>query len=180
MNSTGSQNNNLSSDDLPWFSQIFCQYYDELVHYARAVVYYKDWAEDVVQEAFIIGIQKKVDLKESPNQVGWLYRTVQNVARNKNRKLMRLNKLLEEIAQGDYKDSAKAEFSFEPYVLFREGYKGLLKKDDWNLLVDFYCNGYVYTELSVKYGKSVSACKMQIMRAKNTLAKKIRELQNEM
>ena len=179
MNSTDFQDNKLSNDALQWFSQIFSQCYEDLVNYARTIVYYKDCAEDVVQEAFIIGIQKKVALKESSNPVGWLYLTVQNVARNKNRKLLRLNKLIEEIARGDHKDFGKAEFSFEPYILFRESYKGLLKKDDWNLLIDFYGNGYAYKEMAEKYGKSISACKMQVMRAKNTLAKKITELQNE-
>ena len=89
MNSTDFQDNKLSNDDLQWFSQIFSQCYEDLVNYARTIVYYKDCAEDVVQEAFIIGIQKKVALKESSNPVGWLYLTVQNVARNKNRKLLK-------------------------------------------------------------------------------------------
>ena len=59
MNSTDFQDNKLSNDDLQWFSQIFSQCYEDLVNYARTIVYYKDCAEDVVQEAFIIGIQKK-------------------------------------------------------------------------------------------------------------------------
>ena len=54
MNSTDFQDNKLSNDDLQWFSQIFSQCYEDLVNYARTIVYYKDCAEDVVQEAFII------------------------------------------------------------------------------------------------------------------------------
>ena len=40
MNSTDFQDNKLSSDDLQWFSQIFCQCYEDLVNYARTIVYY--------------------------------------------------------------------------------------------------------------------------------------------
>lgn len=165
---------NLNRTDSELLERLFLSEYKDLVDYTRFIVYCKDWAEDIVQEAFMIGIEKISDLRDSKNQVGWMYRTVQNIVLNRNREFMRLNELIQKVTVASDHETAGVEPPFEPQILFDEGYKDLLKKSDWEILKDYYCNGYQYKELSKKYGKSVSACKMQVLRAKTALAKKLR------
>lgn len=170
---------NLSKEDSELIAKLFQSQYEDLVDYTRFIVCCSDWAEDIVQEAFVIGVQKISDLRESENQVGWLYRTVQNITKNKNRKFMHLNKLMQLATLDKLSESSGIEPSFESYILFSESYKGLLKKADWDILIDFYCNGYQYKDLSEKYHKSISACKMQVMRAKKTLVQALKKISDD-
>ena len=92
---------------------------------------------------------------------------------------MHLNKLMQLATLDKLSESSGIEPSFESYILFSESYKGLLKKADWDILIDFYCNGYQYKDLSEKYHKSISACKMQVMRAKKTLVQALKKISDD-
>lgn len=174
-----SKNPKLGKADSELLEWLFHSEYKDLFDYVRHILYISEWAEDAVEEVFVIGIEKISDLRDSPNQVGWLYRTLQNVVSNKNREAQRLGKLIEKVKNSSDSGAVGIEPSFEQHILFNNGYKGLLKEADWNILIDFYCRGYKYKDLSEKYGKSISACKMQVMRAKNILAKKLKENSDE-
>ena len=155
----------MNSDDSKLLEELYSSEYQNLINYAGYILYNSDYVEDVVQETFAIAVQKIADLQSSNNQVGWLYRTLQNVVRNKNRDLQKPNKIISKITQS----------MFESNILFYESYKHHLSEIDWTLLCERYCDGYQYEELSKRHNLSVSACKMRILRAKSVLRKEIQK-----
>ena len=89
----------MNSDDSKLLEELYSSEYQNLINYAGYILYNSDYVEDVVQETFAIAVQKIADLQSSNNQVGWLYRTLQNVVRNKNRDLQKPNKIISKITQ---------------------------------------------------------------------------------
>lgn len=172
---------NLNSTDFGLLEQLFSSEYEGLVDYARVILYNRELAEDVVQDTFIIGTQKITDLRDSVSPVGWLYYVLQNVVKNKNRQCQKIRALVEKIPLLSGDEAFGVEPSFESQVIFADGseYRDFLKEEDWSIIKDFYCDGYRYSDLSKKYNKSVSACKMRVLRAKNTLAEKINKIYGE-
>lgn len=165
----------MNSDDSKLLEELYSSEYQTLINYAGYILYNSDYVEDVVQETFAIAVQKIADLQSSNNQVGWLYRTLQNVVRNKNRDLQKPNKIISKITQSMFDQIFPTTAEFESNILFYESYKHHLSEIDWTLLCERYCDGYQYEELSKRHNLSVSACKMRILRAKSVLRKEIQK-----
>lgn len=89
----------LSTTDSEWIAQLYNSEYQGLIDYAKYIVFDKNFAEDSVQEVFAIAAEKISDLRSSEKPVGWLYRTLQNVVYNKNREIIKPNKIFERIMQ---------------------------------------------------------------------------------
>ena len=165
----------MNSDDSKLLEELYSSEYQNLINYAGYILYNSDYVEDVVQETFAIAVQKIADLQSSNNQVGWLYRTLQNVVRNKNRDLQKPNKIISKITQSMFDQIFPTTAEFESNILFYESYKHHLSEIDWTLFCERYCDGYQYEELSKRHNLSVSACKMRILRAKSVLRKEIQK-----
>lgn len=163
----------MNSDDSELLIKFYNLEYQNLLNYAEYILYNSDCSEDVVQETFSIAVEKIIDLRNSENQVGWLYRTLQNVVRNKNRELQKPNRLLKKMTQSLFEQGSEMVAPFETQLLFCESYKHCISEIDWTLLCERYCDGYQYDELSKRHNLSVSACKMRILRAKSILRKEI-------
>lgn len=163
----------MNSDDSELLIKFYNLEYQNLLNYAEYILYNSDCSEDVVQETFAIAVEKIIDLRNSENQVGWLYRTLQNVVRNKNRELQKPNRLLKKMTQSLFEQGSEMVAPFETQLLFCESYKHCISEIDWTLLCERYCDGYQYDELSKRHNLSVSACKMRILRAKSILRKEI-------
>lgn len=163
----------LSTTDSEWIAQLYNSEYQGLIDYAKYIVFDKNFAEDSVQEVFAIAAEKISDLRSSEKPVGWLYRTLQNVVYNKNREIIKPNKIFERIMQFSQKSDIGVAESFESQLLFFESYKNLVKELDWILLQERYCDGYQYDDLAKRHNLSVSACKMRILRAKSVLRKEM-------
>lgn len=163
----------INSADRKLLEEIYKSEYQNLINYAGYILYNSECVEDAVQETFTIAVYKITDLRSSNNQVGWLYRTLQNVVRNKNRELQKPNRLLKKMTQSLFEQGSEMVAPFETQLLFCESYKHCISEIDWTLLCERYCDGYQYDELSKRHNLSVSACKMRILRAKSILRKEI-------
>lgn len=163
----------MNSADRKLLEEIYKSEYQNLINYAGYILYNSECVEDAVQETFTIAVYKITDLRSSNNQVGWLYRTLQNVVRNKNREIQKPNKLTNKIIQSIPDQVPETTVEFESNILFYESYKQHLSETDWTLLCERYCEGYQYEELSKRHNLSISACKMRILRAKSVLRKEI-------
>ncbi|MDB7890178.1 sigma factor, partial [Flavonifractor plautii] len=112
----------MNSDDSKLLEELYSSEYQNLINYAGYILYNSDYVEDVVQETFAIAVQKIADLQSSNNQVGWLYRTLQNVVRNKNRDLQKPNKIISKITQSMFDQIFPTTAEFESNILFYENF----------------------------------------------------------
>ena len=163
----------MNSADSELIELLYNSEYQNLLNYSKYILYNTDYSEDVVQETFMIAVEKITYLRDSENQVGWLYRTLQNIVRNKNREIQRSNNILNKLTNSTAKLSLEKTVPFESQLLFDESYKHLVSENDWALLYERYCEGYQYKDISKRYNLSVSACKMRILRAKSVLRREI-------
>ncbi|MDB7957746.1 RNA polymerase sigma factor [Flavonifractor plautii] len=106
----------MNSDDSKLLEELYSSEYQNLINYAGYILYNSDYVEDVVQETFAIAVQKIADLQSSNNQVGWLYRTLQNVVRNKNRDLQKPNKIISKITQSMFDQIFPTTAEFESNI----------------------------------------------------------------
>lgn len=144
------------------FQKLYETYFHELCQYTFCRIGNRANAEDVVQIAFLIAYRKIDVLAHSPNQIGWLYRTVQNVMKNEKKKEIRA-----QILQKKLEEQVIVERPVERSI--EEAFRGLISDLDLELLILFYIEGHPQRELAHDFGISLSACKMRIQRAKALL-----------
>lgn len=129
----------------------------------------KDFVEDVVQETFLAAYRKAEILMDHPNQLGWLYIT----ARNKMLKLNSKKKDLRFLEEGDiaYIERLKTEEEQYGEIELEEAIKATVGEEQYQMLRDYYLNGYSSGEMAEKYGMESGNVRMRMSRLK----KKLRE-----
>ena len=129
----------------------------------------KDFVEDVVQETFLEAYRKAESLMEHPNPLGWLYVT----ARNKMLKLSSRKKDICFFAVGDtaYLDNLMKEDEQYGEIELEESIKTTVSEKEYEMLRDYYLNGYSSEEMAEKYGMESGNVRMRVSRLK----KKLRE-----
>lgn len=129
----------------------------------------KGLVEDVVQETFLEAYKKAEVLAEHPNPLGWLYLT----ARNKMLSLSGSRKDLCFFEDGEeaYLNRAKMDDAKYGEVELEESIKAVISEKDYQMLCDYYLNGYNSGELAGKYGVERGSLRMQVSRLKKKLRK---------
>lgn len=129
----------------------------------------KGFVEDVVQETFLEAYKKAEVLAEHPNPLGWLYLT----ARNKMLSLSGSKKDLCFFEDGEeaYLNRAKMNDAKYGEVELEESIKAVISEKDYQMLCDYYLNGYNSGELAGKYGVERGSLRMQVSRLKKKLRK---------
>lgn len=129
----------------------------------------KGLVEDVVQETFLEAYKKAEVLAEHPNPLGWLYLT----ARNKMLSLSGSRKDLCFFEDGEeaYLNRAKMDDAKYGEVELEESIKAVVSEKDYQMLCDYYLNGYNSGELAGKYGVERGSLRMQVSRLKKKLRK---------
>lgn len=140
--------------------------YEDMVEFAQHILGDINLADVAVQEAFIIALRKPDKLCGSPNPVGWLYNTVKNIIMHIERDriiFLKRNVSLSEIQDklSHYEDTY-SEVNLE-----------IQKSKEWQLLTQFYVEGYSIRELADKYNISEEACKTRLKRARDKLRNKL-------
>lgn len=152
---------------------LYQENYQKLLWYAQAILAREGHqgdagrAEEVVNEAFLIALTKLGELSASPKPVGWLYNTVNNVARNMVREDQRWVKRLLNVTHFQSLVSAPPGADLE--------LEGLIPPEDLDLLKRRYLEGMTYDELAQELGTSKSTLASRVQRSKERFKKVYRE-----
>lgn len=150
---------------------LYFELYDKLFVYARCNLDSDGHAEEAVQETFRIACQKPDALCHSPNPRGWLVNTLKNVISNMRHNQNTDNRIMAEYLAFQMRDAAIAEDG----VRFEVLYENLAELEEYQLLREFYVEGYSHLEMAEKRGITVAACKKRVQRAKEVLQRKIKK-----
>ena len=128
----------------------------------------KWFAEDVVQETFLEAYRKAELLADHPNQLGWLYLTVRN-------KMMKMCGKKKDVCLFDGGEIVCMELEEEEWkyreIELVESIKSAVSEEEYEMLRDYWLNGYSSEEVADKYGVDRGAIRMKMSRLK----KKLRE-----
>lgn len=129
----------------------------------------KGFVEDIVQETFLEAYRKAEILMEHPNPLGWLYLT----ARNKMLSMNSSEKSQYLFPDGDVVGLERGRMEDRHYgeVELEESIKATVSEKEYQMLRDYYLNGYNSNEVAEKYGMEGSNLRMRVSRLK----KKLRE-----
>ena len=143
-----------------FFEKLYKDNYASLIKYVYRLTYEKNFAEEIVQDAFTEAYKKIELLQRHVNPAGWLYITVKNITKAYLREAKAINRCLP-LQEADY--VAEAVVDEESDLLI------CLTSDEKNLLISFYINGYSISEIASEKEITVSACKMRIKRARDKI-----------
>ena len=153
-----------------FFNGLMTKAYDKVYTFVSKGCRDKEFVEDVVQETFYEAYRKADILMEHPNQMGWLY----NTAKNKRMKLWEKKKdfyLMDE-EHGDNDVADENERVYEEVEL-AETIKSSISETEYEMLRDYYLNGYSSVEVADKYGLDRGGIRMRMTRIKKKLKEDI-------
>ena len=149
-----------------FFNELMKKNYDKIYMFVGKGCSDKEFVEDVVQETFYEAYRKIEILVEHPNQMGWLYNTAKN-------KRMKLGKKKSEfyLLEMEYDDLMSERAGGEEYeeVELAETIKASVSEKEYNMLRDYYLNGYSSVEVAEKYGLDKGGIRMRMSRLKRKL-----------
>lgn len=127
-------------------------------------------AEDLVQETFALGWERRQDVLSCEKPVGWLYGTLHNKAREL---LRNENKWTKRLLQYRQLYTPKTD----PYVNLELKLEldDLIPKEDYDLLYKLYVEGYSYQELCEETGLTKSVLGGRVHRIKKKMKEQMKE-----
>ena len=154
--------------DVDAFGRLVDRYYGECTRFARRMLGNRDDAEDALQEAFANAYQGLARYRELDAFRGWLYRILVNECRRMALRRWRTQSRLV------HDDGAieRLEATADDGVELRDELQTSLARIEPLLREAFllkYGEGLEYDEMSRMTGASVSALKMRVKRARDTL-----------
>lgn len=126
----------------------------------------KGLVEDVVQETFYEAYRKIDMLMEHPNVMGWLYTTAKHKRMKLGAKKNEFYFPMEEHAPFHARETDGNDYD---EVELEETIKASVSKLEYEMLRDYYINGYTYTEVAKKYGLDKGVVRMRMTRLKKKL-----------
>lgn len=149
------------------------KYYKSLYLYVKKICDNKAFAEDIVQDTFLIAYQKADELQHHENIAAWLYQT----ARYRMLHVLEENLYFEELGaiseiyngSNGFEDECISVLDFYPEIARQ------LNPQDLRLILRHYEEGYSYNELAQEYRTSSSSIKMKMQRIRRQLKKYLQE-----
>lgn len=148
--------------------EIYINEYASMLRFAQTVLESQGLGEVAVQEAFLVALRRRDAISNSPEPVGWVYKTLKFVIRDM---IKEKRTMLQHIASDPNLDQIASPTKELDLGLIDT----VAESEEMRLLYQFYIVGYSIRELSKKYGITEAAMKMRLYRARKTLAEKLKE-----
>lgn len=146
------------------------RYQEVLYRHAVRMVDHPDVASDLVQRAFVKGYDRLDECRHPERVGGWLFRITSNLCKDYLKNRRRDNVALEDAGPlstdrgGPDRDFDRSQLSDE-----LDAALGQLTADQREAFLLKHLEGRSYEEMSDLLGASVSALKMRVLRARDTL-----------
>lgn len=150
-----------------YFNILYLENYKKLLVYVFGILQDRNFAEEIVQDTFVVAYKKIEVLQKHENPVGWLYITARNISRAYLREIKRMKSqvaLLEIDQAGPCEENLSSKLSDH------------MTKEETEILVRFYEYRQSINEISAHYHITESASKMRLKRARGKVKKKIKEI----
>ncbi len=149
-------------------TSLFNEYTPYLVDYAQNNGCSPEVAEDLVQDTFVIALEKSEKLYYAPSQRGWIIRTLRNLIGNHQRNIIYAQKLSQMLERRS--DDARAEELSLPLL-----YEGMIDEGDLDLLIRYWVHGDPVKKIAADLGLKFENCKKRLQRARARFAKAYEE-----
>lgn len=143
--------------------KLFLDTYRSLYAYALAVLRDPQRAEELVQDVFLLAIEKADVVISSPNPKGWLFRAVKNQLRHEYRVRQRMRKLccsLEALPEQSHPAAPDA------YSLELQALRTQFTPEEWDMLQRAYIRQERIADIAAAYGISYDACRKRLYKLK--------------
>lgn len=156
-----------------FIKKMSAKYYKPLYLYVRKICNNRTFAEDIVQDTFLIAYQKADELQEHENIAGWLYQTARYRMLHvveENLYYEELDSIAETVSDNiGFEDECISVLDFYPEIARQ------LDPQDLRLIMRHYEEGYSYNELAQEYKTSRDSIKMKMQRIRRQLRKSLQE-----
>lgn len=153
-----------------YFNELMEKAYEKLCIFASKGCNDREFAEDIVQETFLEAYRKVDILIEHPNTMRWLYTTTKY-------KMMKMESKKEAYCPLDegFNNLASGEGRGDSYkeIELAETIKSAISEEEYEILRDYYVNGYSADEVAEKHGIDKGVIRMRISRLKKKLKKNV-------
>lgn len=156
-----------------FFWELMEENYEKVYVFLRKGNIDKAFAEDVVQETFLEAYRKAELLAEHPNRLGWLYTAA------KLKMIKMLSKRENAWSLDDENITIDKEYSLGKLKPFKEWdfdeielaetIKTSVSEEEYEMIRDYYLNGYTAVEVADKYGLDKGGFRMRMSRLKKKL-----------
>ncbi len=160
----------LSPDDSSTIAEAYIKYHDYLVAYAEQRGFSQDIAEDLVQETFLIILQNPDRFLSSSGKTAWMVSILRHCMGHYWRYAQYLFRIQSQLEQ--FRNDNETLMDNHSIRII---YDGIINREDLELLIQYYVDGYSYNDLCAHFGISETACRKRIQRAKARLRKALEE-----
>lgn len=150
-----------------FFDKLYGEMHRKLGYFIFRTCRDATFAEDVLQETFMEAYRNIDKLMEHPEPKAWLYVAARN-------KMMKMGKKKNELCPVDDEYLiVKTEERDYKEVELAEVIKSVVGEEDYNMLCDYFLNGYSAAEVARKYNVKEGGIRMRMSRLKKKLKNEI-------
>lgn len=156
-----------SETEEKFINSLYIEMYPKLNNFVYRVSKDAAFTEDVVQETFWEACRKIDVVMAHGEPRAWLYITLKN-------KMMKMGKKRSSLYPvGDEYFAARADEDVYKDIELAEAIRKYVGERDYNMLCDYFVNGYSSTEVAEKYNLDKGGIRMRISRLRKKLEKEI-------
>ena len=147
-----------------WFDTLYLNNSEKMFSVADRILNDAEAAKDIVHATFTTLLSKGKDMMDHPNPVGWLYTAMRYHMGNELQKRVRSMEELYDPQETDFGQS-------DTYEIFEELFPVGLTDDEKIILRLYFVEGRSYGEIGEYLGKTESACRTRLCRARANFKK---------
>jgi len=145
-----------------FFSVLYEQEKESMYWYAASQLRNDFLAEEAVQEAFLIALEKIEVFVNVEKPEGWLFGILKNVIKRIKAEEYKLQRRFISINEHNASQSLSTNDEIDPVILF----DGVVSREDLDILQKLYVHGYTYKDITDEMGIHLSTVGMRAKRAK--------------